>query len=117
MAHFAEIGPDSIVLRVIVLRNEDCSAVDLWGKKLSEEFVGAGNCRLWFGGTWVQTSYNASFRKNFAGVGYTWDAARDAFIPPKPGDGWQLDELTCRWVAPGEAEQPRETNETNITAA
>ena len=53
-----------------------------------------------FGGTWVQTSYNATIRKNFAGTGFTYDEARDAFIPPKPFESWVLDEETCQWVAP-----------------
>jgi hypothetical protein len=58
----------------------------------------------WFvenlGGTWVQTSYSGSIRKNFAGIGYTYDEGRDAFIPPKPYDSWTLNEITCRWQSP-----------------
>ena len=58
----------------------------------------------WFvenlGGRWVQTSYNGNIRKNFAGIGYTYDEDRDAFIPPKPFDSWTLNETTCRWQAP-----------------
>jgi hypothetical protein len=53
-----------------------------------------------FGGTWKQTSYNGSIRKNYAGVGYTFDAERDAFIPPKPYNSWLLNEDTCLWEAP-----------------
>jgi hypothetical protein len=52
------------------------------------------------GGTWIQTSYNANIRKNYAGIGFTYDEDRDAFIPPKPYDSWVLDEETCIWVAP-----------------
>ena len=48
----------------------------------------------------VRTSYNGNIRKNFAGIGYTYDEARDAFIPPKPFESWILDENTCRWNAP-----------------
>ena len=53
-----------------------------------------------FGSGWVQTSYNGTFRKNYAGIGDTYDADRDAFIPPKPYASWVLDENTCSWVAP-----------------
>ena len=49
---------------------------------------------------WKQTSYNANFRKNFAGIGYQYDQTRDAFIPPKPFNSWILNETTCRWNAP-----------------
>ena len=52
------------------------------------------------GGTWIKTSYNGNIRKNFAGIGYTYDAARDAFIAPKPFNSWLLDEDTCQWKAP-----------------
>ena len=51
-------------------------------------------------GNWVQTSYNGRIRKNYAGVGYKYDAERDAFIPPKPHESWILDENTCHWNAP-----------------
>ena len=53
-----------------------------------------------FGGTWVQTSYNATIRKNFAGTGFTYDETRDAFIPPKPFESWVLNEETYTWEAP-----------------
>jgi len=52
------------------------------------------------GGTWVQTSYNSNIRYNYAGIGFTYDATRDAFIPPTPYPSWVLDEDTCWWVAP-----------------
>lgn len=58
----------------------------------------------WFvenlGGRWVQTSYNNTIRKNFAGIGFTYDEERDAFIPPKPFESWTLNEQTCRWQSP-----------------
>jgi hypothetical protein len=58
----------------------------------------------WFvenlGGTWVQTSYNATFRKNYAGVGYRYDEDLDAFIPPQPFPSWTLNEVTARWMSP-----------------
>jgi hypothetical protein len=50
--------------------------------------------------TWVQTSYNVTFRKNYAGVGYTYDSQRNAFIPPQPFPSWTLVEATCQWAAP-----------------
>jgi hypothetical protein len=49
---------------------------------------------------WKQTSYNGNFRKNYAGIGYDWDEARNAFVPPKPFNSWVLDENTCQWKAP-----------------
>lgn len=52
------------------------------------------------GGTWVKTSYNGNIRKNYAGVGFTYDLERDAFIPPKPFESWLLVEQTARWTAP-----------------
>ena len=87
MAHFAEIDSDNKVIRVIVVSN------DL-------EANGAQWCHDTFGGTWVQTSYNATIRKNYAGQGYTWDPVRDAFIPPQPYPSWLLNEDTCRWEPP-----------------
>ncbi len=58
----------------------------------------------WFvenlGGRWVQTSYSGSIRKNFAGMGFTYDEERDAFIAPKPFDSWSLNEDSCRWQSP-----------------
>ena len=87
MAHFAEINASNIVLRVIVVPN-------------SEEANGAAWCANLLGGTWVQTSYNATIRKNFAGIGYTFDSVRNAFIAPKPYPSWVLNESTCRWDAP-----------------
>jgi len=51
-------------------------------------------------GTWVQTSYNNNFRKNYAGIGYTYDTDRDAFYTPQPYPSWTLNETTCIWEAP-----------------
>ena len=87
MAHFAELDENNIVLRILVTDNDYPNEGYDW---LVETL----------GGTWVQTSYNATIRKNFAGVGYTYDSERDAFIAPKPFESWELDEATCRWVAP-----------------
>lgn len=96
MAHFAELGMDNIVQRVIVVHNNEL----LDENGVEQEKKGAEFCRNLFGGTWVQTSYNGNMRKNFAGAGYKYDSARDAFIAPQPFASWVLDEETCRWVAP-----------------
>ena len=96
MAHFAEIETDNTVLRVIVVHNNEL--LDESG--VEQEAKGAAFCQSLFGGTWVQTSYNGTIRKNFAGAGFTYDTARDAFIPPKPNGDWVLNEQTCQWEAP-----------------
>jgi hypothetical protein len=86
MSYWAEIDKNNIVLRVTVGDNNDSDEGYQW---LIDNL----------GGTWIKTSYNATIRKNFAGIGYTYDATRDAFIPPKPTKGnWQLDETTCNWI-------------------
>jgi hypothetical protein len=95
MAHFAKIE-NNVVTQVIVVDNKDCA--DASG--VEKEYIGAAFCERLLGGTWKQTSYNGSIRKNYAGVGYTFDAARDAFIPPKPYNSWLLNEDTCLWEAP-----------------
>ncbi len=96
MAHFAEIDSNNVVLRVIVVDNSDTAMAD----GTETESIGIAHCQKLFGGTWVQTSYNATQRKNFASKGYTYDSGRNAFIPPKPYNSWVLDDSTCRWVAP-----------------
>ena len=78
MAHFAEIGEDNIVLRVIVVSNDDCKDAD--GNE--SEAVGAEFCRNLLGGTWKQTSYNGTIRARYAGTGYTYNSSLDAFIAP-----------------------------------
>lgn len=87
MAHFAELDENNVVIRVLVTDNDFPNEGHDW---LVENF----------GGTWVQTSYNRNFRKNFAGVGSTYDSQRDAFIGVQPYPSWTLDEETCRWVPP-----------------
>ena len=89
MSHWAEIDDNKIVLRVLVGNNNS--------QDEGEAFMNS------LGGTWVKTSYNGNIRKNFAGIGYTYDEARDAFIAPKPEchpDLVTLDEETCRWNCP-----------------
>ena len=97
MAHFAKVE-DGIVTDVIVVDNSDILDDD--GNE--SEAVGIEFCVGLFGGTWLQTSYSNSFRKNFAGVGCTYDNERNAFISQKPDDypSWVLNETTCRWEAP-----------------
>lgn len=96
MAHFAEIGEDNIVLRVIVVSNDDCK--DAEGNE--SEAVGAEFCRNLLGGTWKQTSYNGNIRTRYAGIGYKYDSALNAYIAPKPFPSWTLDEETTEWEAP-----------------
>lgn len=95
MAHFAQLDDQNTVLQVIVIHNNE-----LLDNGVESEAKGIAFCQSLFGGNWVQTSYNGKMRKNYAGVGFTYDATRDAFIPPKPFNSWVLDESTCRWEAP-----------------
>ena len=95
MAHFAELDGKNVVLRVIVVHNNE-----IIENGVESEAKGIEFCRNLLGGAWKQTSYNGNIRKNFAGIGYTYDAQRDAFIPPKPYNSWVLDEDSCRWIAP-----------------
>ncbi len=87
MSHFAEIDPNGgTVLRVLVVPDEQ--------EHRGQDFLAND---LGLGGAWVQTSYNANIRYNYAGIGYTYDATRDAFISPKCHDEATLDEATCQW--------------------
>lgn len=96
MAHFAELDQNNIVQRVIVVANKDTA--DATG--VEKESIGAAFCKRLLGGTWRQTSYNGNMRKNYAGVGFAYDAGRDAFIPPQPYPSWVINETTCQWEAP-----------------
>ena len=95
MAHFAKIE-NGIVTQVIVVGNEDTASAD----GTEKEYIGAAFCERLFGGDWKQTSYNGRIRKNYAGVGFTYDEGRNAFIPPKPFPSWTLVEDTCQWTSP-----------------
>jgi hypothetical protein len=95
MAHFAELNIDNVVLRVITIHNNE-----IMDNGVESENKGVKFCESLFGGVWKQTSYNATIRKNYAGIGFVYDLARDAFIPPQPFSSWVLDENTCRWIAP-----------------
>ena len=104
MAHFAELI-DGIVARVIVVSNADTAS-----NGVEDGAIGAAFCHNLLGGVWMQTSYNTSggvhsgggipCRFNYAGIGYTYDTVRDAFIAPQPFASWVLDEAVCRWEAP-----------------
>ena len=89
MAHFAEINEDGVVVRVLVVPDAQ--------EHRGQEFLADD---LGLGGTWIQTSYNARIRKNYAGIGMTYDSSRDAFIGEQPYASWTLDEETCQWKAP-----------------
>lgn len=93
MAHFAKLDENNVVLEVNVVNNDVLDPTD-------EEKSGIAFLTEWSGGysNWKQTSYNGTFRKNYAGIGFTYDATRDAFIAPKPTEGeWVLNEETCIW--------------------
>lgn len=91
MAHFAKLDENNIVLEVNVVNNDVLTE--------DEEASGIAFLTEWSGGysNWKQTSYNGNIRKNYAGIGYTYDEERDAFIPPKPEGNWILNEETCQW--------------------
>jgi hypothetical protein len=95
MAHFAQLE-NNIVKQVIVVANQDI--LDENGQESEQK--GIDFCSNLLGGTWKQTSYNGNIRKNYAGVGYTYDEGRDAFIAPKPFASWLLDETKAQWKAP-----------------
>jgi len=98
MAHFAKLDQNNVVLEVHVVHNNEL--LDQNGQE--QEWKGVWFLQTWSGGYpyWKQTSYNGNFRKNFAGVGYTYDAARDAFIAPQPTPDAVLNEETCQWIVP-----------------
>ena len=98
MAHFAQLDETNVVLRVIVVNNEVIE-----NKSFPDsEPIGIVFCQSHYGvdTKWVQTSYNRTFRKNYAGGGSTYDPIRDAFIAPQPFPSWLLDEDTCQWTPP-----------------
>lgn len=98
MAHFARVDSNWVVEQVIVVANE----VLLNEQGIECDWLGEQFCQQLYGThtRWIQTSYNGNKYKNFAGIGYTFDPYRQAFIPPKPYASWQLDEKTCTWIPP-----------------
>jgi len=95
MAHFAKIDSNNIVVSVIVVDNKDTADAN----GVEKEYIGAAFCERLFGGTWKQTSYNGNIRKNYAGIGYTYQADIDAFVAPKPYASWTLD-ANAQWQPP-----------------
>ena len=96
MAHFAQLNEENLVTQVIVVANQDTADQD----GVENEAIGIAFCQKLLGGNWKQTSYNGRIRKNYAGIGYKYDADLDAFIPPQPFASWLLDNETCQWKAP-----------------
>ena len=106
MAHFAEIDALQRVIRVLVV--DDVDTQDKNGNEVDS--IGMKYLNDAFGGTWLKTSYNTygnthrlggtPFRKNFAGIGNTYDSTRDAFISAKSYPSWTLNETTCLWEPP-----------------
>ena len=97
MAHFAKLNDSNEVIACNVIADSDC----LDGDGNESEAVGIAFCESLFGaGTYKQTSYNNTFRKNYGTVGTTYDAGRNDFIPAKPYPSWVLDDTTCHWEAP-----------------
>jgi hypothetical protein len=102
MAHFAKLGVGNKIIKVAVVSN-DIATTEQAGVDFLNNLYGSRD-------VWKQTSYNTKagvhlnggtpFRKNYAGVGYTYDQTRDAFIPPTPYPSWTLNETTCLWEAP-----------------
>ncbi len=108
MAHFTKLDENNLVLEVILVGNE----ILLDSNGIESEELGINFLIQWSGGysNWKQTSYNTyggvhvlggtPLRKNYAGIGFTYDSVRDAFIPPKPFASWLLNENTCQWESP-----------------
>lgn len=98
MAHFAKLDENNVVLEVHVVNNDDILNLPF----PASEPVGIEFLKNWSGGytNWKQTSYNNNFRYHYAGIGYQYDAQRDAFIAPKPFESWVLNEETLFWEPP-----------------
>jgi hypothetical protein len=96
MAYFARVD-NGTVTSVIAVSNDDApDPAPEHSEPLGQQFIAS----LGLDGDWTQTSFNANFRKHFAGVGFAYDVTLDAFVPPRPYPSWTLDEDTCIWVAP-----------------
>lgn len=98
MAHFAKLDENNVVIDVNVVLNQDINDLPF----PESEPVGIQFLTNWSGGyiNWKQTSYNNSFRKRYAGIGYTYNPELDAFIEPKPYPSWVLNNESCSWEAP-----------------
>lgn len=91
MSHWAELDKNNVVIRVTVGDNNDPNGDEGYQWLLDN-----------LGGTWIKTSYNGNIRKNYAGIGFTYDSVRDAFIPPKPNNSTGFNEDTCQWIVPAD---------------
>ena len=98
MAHFAQLDSNNIVTQVIVVGNDDTSD----SNGVEAESIGIAFCQKLFGvdTNWKQTSFNGNMRVRFAGIGYSYNASLDAFVPPQPYASWTLDNDTTDWVPP-----------------
>jgi len=98
MAYFAKLDENNIVLEIHSVHNNEL----LDSNGVEQELLGYAFLKNWSGGYqyWKQTSFNGRIRKNPAGIGYSYDLARDAFVPPKPFASWVLNEDTCQWEPP-----------------
>ena len=97
MAHFAKLDENNIVTQVIVVDNKDITD-PFTGQE--DEILGIAFCKKLLGGNWVQTSYNSNMRVRYAGIGYTYNRALDAFVAPKPFESWVLNNETADWESP-----------------
>jgi hypothetical protein len=95
MAHFAELDEFNTVKRVIAVHNNEL----LDDNGIEQEQKGIDFCVAHYGGIWVQTSYNATFRKNYAGIGFMYDPINDWFYSPQPYSSWVLNS-NAKWEAP-----------------
>jgi hypothetical protein len=89
MSHWAQIDENNFVIKVTVGDNNDPAGDEGYQWLIDN-----------LGGNWIKTSYNHNIRKNFAGIGFQYNAELDAFIPPKPYPSWILNEDICQWEAP-----------------
>ena len=97
MAHFAQLDENNTVIQVVVVHNNE-----LLDDGTESESKGILFCQSIFGidTVWKQTSYNSTFRGNFAGVGFLYESLRDVFLEPKPYFNWVLNNVTYKWEAP-----------------
>lgn len=112
MASFAQLDDNNIVINVLVVADKDTA--DENGNNVEEIGIQFLQSLLGENTIWKQTDYDGTIRKNYAGIGYTYDETRDAFIPPKPFENWILNEETCLWIPPiPEPELTEEQKENN----
>jgi hypothetical protein len=98
MAHFAKLDKTNTVVQVVCINNKEIQD----SNGIEYEYLGIQFCKSLFGKdtNWVQTSYNSSFRKNYADIGYAYDSLNDVFIAPKPFNSWVLDTNEFKWQSP-----------------